>query len=287
MPAGTRHRGRRALLPFLAALAASAASAACAGDGDREVLPPVVLGMLETTPPAYDDGQVQVYQVAKQVRLPYRRMDDGERPRGERAPYPRPAFHVVGDSRVTVRFTLSNLEDAKRTVELLVDPWNEFVRYVPGVSALREDEIVPNYSGIQRTFILEPKARIEGIITPDDMVELGMDLTVAMALDEAPPDPAGDLGGPTLFNRAFERQNRSSEPDVVLAAWSPGDRKTVAAVIGFDVGLRTAEPARVAVELVIDIQDLHGERVVLDDEEDRKVGRPGNVLTPPAAARRM
>jgi hypothetical protein len=260
---------------------------ACAGQDDKEVLPPVVLGMLETLAPAYDDGEQQIFQVSREVRLPYRRPNDGERPRGNLEPYPRPPFHVASDSRVTVRFTLSNLEDKEHDVELLIDPWNEFVRYVPGVSTVRDDKVLPNFSGIQRMFIVPPKGRIEGIITPDDVVELATDLTVAMALHRRPPDASGDFGGAALYNRTFNIQNRSSEADPVLQPWMPGAKSTVAAVIGFDVGLRTAEPAKIAVELVIDVEDLNGERVVMDGEDGSKVGRPGEALTPPAGGRAM
>ena len=62
----------------------------------------------------------------------------------------------------------------------------------------------------------------------------------------------------------------------------PPSRANIAAVIGFDVGLRTYAPAKVAVELVIDIEDLHGERALINGQEGRQVGRPGDVLTPPA-----
>jgi hypothetical protein len=258
---------------------------ACDGDGDKEVLSPVVLGMLDTTPPTYDDGEQQIFQVSREVRLPFRRPNDGERPDGDRPPYPEIPFHVASDSRVTVRFTLSNLDDQKRTVELLIDPWNEFVHYVPGTSTVGEDEILPNLSGIQRIYVLEPKSRIDGIITPDDMVELATDLTTAMALEQRPPDAMGDLGGPALYNRAFNIQNRSSEPDPVLRDWLPGAKSTVAAVTGFDVGLRTSTPAKVAVELVVDVVDLDGNRIVNTGEDDRKLRRPGTALTPPAATR--
>lgn len=269
----------------MSAVVLTVALGACTGDSEKEVLPPVVLGMQETTAPAYDDGQEQLFQVSREVRLPYRRPTDAERPKGDLDPYPRPPFHVVTDSRVTIRFTLSNLDANKHTVELLFDPWNEFVRYVPGVTPGRNPgEQIPNFSGIQRSYILEPMSRIEGILTPDDMVELATDLTTAMALAKRPPDAAGDFGGAALYNRAFNVQNRSSEPDILLQPYLPGAKSTVASVIGFDVGLRTREQAKIAVELVIDIEDLNGERVVMDGEEGNKVGRPGTALSPPAAA---
>ncbi len=263
----------------LGLVACVVASAACAGEGDKEVLPPVVLGMLETTPAAYDDGETQIFQVSREVRMPFRRPNDDERPQGQADPYPRMPFHVAPDTRITVRYTLTNLEDDTRTVELLIDPWNEFVRYQPGV-AQGDEETIPNFSGIDKFFVLPPKGRIEGIFTPDDMVELATDLGTAMALQRRPPAADGEFGGPGLYNRAFNIQNRSSEPDPVLAPWIP--RGPIAAIVGFDLGLRSYQPAKVAVELVIDVEDLHGERIVKTGEEDRQVGRPGTVLTPPA-----
>lgn len=273
------------------ALALGVLAAACTGNGDRQVLPPVVLAMLDTTAPTYDDGQQQIFQVGREVPLPFRRPDDGERPRGQADPYPRPPFHRAADSRTTVRYTLTNLEDRQVVIELLIDPWNEFVRYVPGVSMIRDDEVLPNLSGIDRRILLPPKGRVEGIVTPDDMVELAADLTVAMALERRPPDPMSELGGPALYNRAFNEQNRSSEPDPVLAPWMPRSRGDVAAITGFDLGLRAqtgdesggAGAPKVAVELVIDVDDRHGERVVMPDEDGDELRRPGTVLTPPAA----
>jgi hypothetical protein len=262
--------------------------AACSGEDEKEVLPPVVLGMLETTAPTYDDGQQQIFQVGREVRLPFRRPEDAERPPGQLAPYPRRPFHIATDTRVTVRYTLSNLEDRQQIVELLIDPWNEFVRYVPGVAQVREEEVIPNFSGIDRWVILPPMGRVEGIITPDDMVELATDLTVAMGLQQRPPAEDGAFGGPALYNRTFNIQNRSSEPDKVLQDWMPRSKEDVASVIGFDLGLRTGAAAKIAVELVIDVEDLNGERLVMDgDDAARLVGRPGGELTPPAAAAGM
>src|SRR6478672_6669208 len=97
----------------------------CANDGDTQVIPPVVLGMTETTPPIYDDGQMQIYESYMPVPLPLRRPTDDERPKGDADPYPRPPFHLASDTRITARFTLSNLDDKQHTVEMLIDPWNE------------------------------------------------------------------------------------------------------------------------------------------------------------------
>lgn len=249
----------------------------CAAD-EEQVIPPVVMGMLETTAPTYDDGQVQIYEVHVPVDLPLRRPTEAEQTSGSSPPYPRPPFHLAEDTKITGRFTLSNLDNVQHTVELLVDPWNEFRRYVPGVQV--EDEMTtPNFSGIDRFFILPPLGRIEGIITPDDFRELARDLGTAMAIAARPPAADSQFAGAALYNRAFNIQNRSSEPDPVLGPFIP---TVVAGIVGFDLGLRTYEPAKVAIELVMDVDDEKGDRVIPEGDDARRVGRPGATLSPPA-----
>ncbi len=259
---------------------------ACADANDNVVLAPVVLGMEDTIAPTTDDGQTQTYQVERAVKMPFKEPASSDIPKGSLAPYPRLPYHVASDSRTTVRFTLTNLDDKPHNVDLLVDPWNEFVYYVPGMTAVRDDEKLPNFSGIQRTFVLAAKQRLEGIITPDDMVELATDLTTAMNLAKRPPDAMSAFAGAVLYNRAFNIQNRSSLPDPVLASWMPGAKSTVASVIGFDLGLRTAEKAKIAVELVIDVEDdsSDGKHVVIGSDTGKTLGKPGTALTPPVTA---
>ena len=254
----------------------------CADKGETQVIAPVILGMLETAKPTYDDGQVRIWSVTTPVELPLRRPADGELPKGNVDPYPRAPFHLASDTRVTARFTLSNLENKAHTVELLIDPWNEFVRYLPGV-LVGDEKTTPNFSGIDRFFILPALGRVEGILTPDDFVELGTDLATAMKLQRTPPAADGPLGGPALYNRAFNIQNRSSQPDPVLAPFLP---TVVANVVGFDLGIRSYEPAKVAVEVVLDVEDVNGNRVIAASSDARRVGRPGAVLSPPVPAKR-
>jgi hypothetical protein len=265
---------------LLSAGALAFLGAACAKDDETQVLPPVVVGLLDTTPAAVEDGEDQIFQVSRRVELPLRRPKEGERPEGEVAPYPRPPFQLASDTRITLRFTLSNLENEQRTVELLIDPWNEFVRYEPGLQV--GEDTTPNLSGIDRFIVLPPLGRVEGIITPDDMVELAVDLGTAMNLDARPPAADGDFAGPGLFNRAFNVQNRSSEPDPLLSPFFP---QRVAGIVGFDLGLRAYQKSKIAVEVVIDLEDVQGDRVVkLGDTEAEPIGRPGSTLSPPAPA---
>lgn len=240
--------------------------------------------MTADTAPIFDDGEDQIFQVSIPVELPVRRATQDERralPRNI-APYPREPFLKARDVRVTVRYTLTNIDDQEHIVELLLDPWNEFVRYVPGTSVVNQDQVVPNFSGIDRFVIVPPKGRVEGILTPDDLVEAAVDLGTAMSLQQRPPASDSQFGGATLYNRAFNIQNRSSEPDPVLAPYFP---PVVAGVVGFDLGLRTSAAVNVALEGVVDLEDVEGDRMIEpDDTETRPIGRPGNDLSPPAGA---
>ncbi len=254
----------------------------CAEKGETQVEAPVVLGMLETAAPTYDDGQMQIYEAYLPVELPLRRPSDDEKPKGSSDPYPRPPFTLASDTRITARFTISNLENKPHVIELLLNPWNEFVRYEPGVT-VDEEATTPNFSGINGRYVLPPLGRIEGIITPDDFVELATDLGTAMKLKKTPPADDSPFAGPALYNRAFNVQNRSSQQDVVLAPFIPS---IVANIVGFDLGLRTYEPSKVAVEIVLDIEDLNGDRVIPAGSDAKRIGRPGTVLAPPAVPKR-
>lgn len=262
---------------WLGAALVAATLGGCADDGETQVIPPVVLGMQETTPPTYDDGQMQIYESYLPVPLPLRRPGEGEAPSGDVDPYPQAPFHLAGDTRITARFTISNLEDKQHTVELLIDPWNEFVRYSPGV-VVGDEETTPNFSGIDKFFVLPPLGRIQGILTPDDMAELATDLATAMKLEKMPPPADSEFAGPALYNRAFNIQNRSSQPDALLAPFIP---KVVAGLVGFDLGLRTYEPAKIAVEVILDVEEVTSDRVIPAGDDDRRIGRPGTALTPP------
>jgi hypothetical protein len=263
------------------AVAIAALTLACANTDEKENIPPVVLGMLDTTPAAYDDGQVSMYQVTLPVELPIRRPKNGERPGGDVDPYPDAPFYLAKDTRITVRFTLTNLTDQVVDTWMLLDGWNEFVAYVPGL-VVGDEQTTPNRSGRELPFVLAPKQRIEGIITPDDMAELGTDLATAMKIQQQPPPADGQFNGPVLYNRANDPQNRSSQPDIVLGPYIP---QVVAGITGFDLSLRTYDkPAKIAVELSIEVEDASakGDLVIIDGDTSKEpMGRPGDELTPP------
>jgi hypothetical protein len=281
-----RHaRGRAtggAVAVALALVGASGACAtACVNNDQNQVTLPTVLGMTSTVAPFYSDGQLTIYQVETPVTLPVRRATDAEsKALGKAAPYPRAPFLLAGDLRVEIRFTLSNLDDQPRSVELLVDPWNEFVRYKPGIQMVSDEESVPDFSGFDKFYIVPAKGRVEGTITHDDTNELAVDLATAEAVQKDPPAADSGVSGNALFNHIFNLQNRSNDGDPLVTPRVP---TTIAGLTGFDLGLRSYGPANVAIEIVVDVVDVNGDRVIGVGADGKPMGPPGTLLEPPAA----
>jgi hypothetical protein len=273
----------------LVALAAATLVAACSGNGDNQVTRPVPLGMSTSLTAFYDDGQLTLYQVARPVPLPVRKPTSAESsalgPAPKGTPYPHAPFLRSQDESVEVHYTLSNLDDGTHTVWMLIDPWNEFVRWNPGVQVVSDDETVPNF-GYDISFVVPGKSRVQGTVTSDDMHEIAVKLasvenviSQADAIDTA----AMNGGGATtneLVNHIFNPQNRSNTADPLYSPWIP---PVIAGVTGFDLGLRTMEPANVAIEITMDVVDMNGNRFVFQDSTDKEIGIPSKVLSPPGA----
>jgi hypothetical protein len=275
---------RALALGSLVSLVSLVLVAGCADQKENQVLQPFVVGMTTNTAAFYSDGQVTLYQVQIPVPLPMRRPGDAEQKvQGPAPPLPRMPFLKQEDVEITVRFTLANLDDESRTVELLVDPWNEFVRYKPMIQVVSDEETAPDFSGFDKYFVLGPKERFEGVITPDDTKELAVDLATAESLIKAPPPNEAD-GVNGLVNRAFNLQNRSSRFDPLLTPTIDA-LPAVPGLVGFDLGLRTTAAMNVAVEVIIDVRDIQGDRVVPPGKTDKTFGTPGTTLSPPAPAR--
>lgn len=270
---------------LLLALGLVPALGACVNNDANQVTPPVALGMSKTIAPFYSDQQITIYQVETPVTLPVRRPTDGEaKALGKADPYPRAPFLHADDLRVEIRFTLSNLDDEAHSVELLVDPWNEFVRYKPGVQVVSDEQTIPDFSGYDKFFVLPPKSRTAGTITRDDTNELAVDLATAENAMANPPAAGAGTNLNALFNHIFNLQNRSNDGDPLVTPLVP---KTIAGLTGFDLGLRSYGPANVAVEVLVDIVDVAGDRVIGAGSGAKPIGPPGTLLRPPAPTTTM
>ncbi len=277
-PLAPKTRGRR---PQIGAFAVGtlAALAGCMNTDANRALPPSVVAISETTAPLYEEGDTKLYQVQTQVRLPMKKPTDDEvKALGKAPPFPRAPFLNASDVQYEVKFTLTNLDDVEHNVELLVDPWNEFARYRPGV-VVSEEAITPNYSGFDRYYVVPAKSRIEGSLTPDDMRELAVDLATAMNILDHPPATDGNaIQAGALMNRAMNQQNRSSVFDPLLTPYVPA---VIPGLVGFDLGLRSTASMNVAVEVYVDITDITGSKMATIGGTDATFGPPGRTIEPP------
>ena len=272
--------GSKAPTVALAVLALS--SLACSGQEHEETLPIFQVGMTKQVAPIYDDGELTIYEVKKGLAFPIlapgntRRQQLAETPM---EPYGREPWLTTEDLDVQVTWTISNLDEEEHVVQLLVDPWNEFGRYYPGLQLTDADneELMPNFSGIDKRYIVPgrgagARSRVHGVYTFADLEEMATDLATVMAIIEDPPPSMDDESDPRVVyaNHAFHVQNRSYD-DPLVRRWVPA---TVAGLTGLDIGFRTEEPATVAIEVAVELVDKHGERVRRESDKDKPLLEP-------------
>jgi len=264
------------------------------GCGDEEVersLPPAQVAMNTTLAPIYDDGEMQIYEVKAGVQFPIVSPDPATLDALNSAPidpYPATPWITNKDVRVQVSWTLSNLDAEERVVEVLIDPWNEFGRYWPGLQITDADneEFMPNLSGIDKYYILPGRdagdaSRIHGTYTFDDLDEMAIDFATVMNMIAYPPMiPGGNPGeyeDPTVTytNHAFEFTNRSFN-DPLVKPYIPG---VVPGLTGIDFGLRTYEPATIAIEIAVEVVDQGTGRVRERGSEDPLLEATTEVIT--------
>jgi hypothetical protein len=263
-------------------LVAAMVSTGCSGDG--QVTHPSVAALNDTMAPYYQAGETTYYEVQVPVTMPMRAPNASEQKQLGPAPAYLASFGAssapwikVDDVQTTVRFTLTNLDDAKHSFELLIDPWNPQVMYSPQIEIVSDEQTTPDFSGYDRFYVLDKKERLVGTIAPDDTRELAMDLATVMNIQFSDP---GDPDANGLFNHTFNVQNRSNDPNDLLIAKYVPQPQDVPAMVGFTLGLRSLEQMNIAVEVTVDVQDIAGKRVMPSDGTQNADNQP---LPPPTA----
>jgi hypothetical protein len=250
---------RRKSSPVLLMLGLIAASWAvgCGAESDKQTYDPVALGMTSDDPPLYDDGETTLYEVKRPISLPIVQLSQADLMVLSPVvpPYTRTPWITTKEVKVQVTWTISNLDKTAHNVEILLDPWNEFARYVPGVS-VGEEQTVPDLSGIDLLMRVEAMSRKKGTFTFEDMDEVAIDLATVQNIIAGSMGTMGE-GINGLVNHAFEVHNRSSD-DRLVKAYIPG---TIAGLVGFDIGLRTSEQSNIAIEIIVEVTDHAGNRV--------------------------
>jgi hypothetical protein len=250
------------------ALLAALAAVGCGSKAEDKNYDPVSLGMVSSDAPFYDDGDTKIYESKRPISLPILTPTDAQKATlmTPVAPYARTPWITKHDVRVQVSWTLSNLDTDYHNIEILIDPWNEFARYVPAIN-VGEEQVVPDLSGIDLLIRVDGMQRKSGVFTFDDMDELATDLaTVQNILAQNPPmmGPPMPGMGPSvngMINHTFDIHNRSSDPDPLIGRYVP---PTIAGLVGFDLGLRSYGQGTVAIEILVEVVDAAGNRVITD-----------------------
>jgi hypothetical protein len=290
-------RSCKARLFMVPALALTAFG--CASEDTRR-LDPTSVALSDAVGPVYDDGELTIYEAKTGLMLPIVAPDADELSAlGSEVsdPFARAPWVTSGDVEVQVNWTLSNLDAGAHSVWVMVDPWNEFGRYQPAIH-VSDEEAVRDLSGIDMLFELpglgeaasdeavsgsSPRRspRLHGTFTFDDMDELAGDFATVFKIlsavvvneeQEEEEDPRA-----TLVNHAFNVRDRSYNSPL-LAPYRPS---VVPGLVGFDFGVRTFEPANVALEIVVEVRDLDGDRVAERGERVPLLEPPGEVITVP------
>ena len=256
------------------------------GDGDTRRLSPVSVALADDVPPVYDDGELVIYEAKTRLMLPIIAPSESDMARLSAQPsdpFERQPWITHEDVGVQVTWTLSNLDATDRSVWVMIDPYNEFGRYEPAI-VVTDEEATRDLSGIDMLFLLPgtesdigAESRVIGMFTFDDMAELALDFATVFKVieDAAPVDEEEDDPRSTLVNYAFNVRNRSYNSPLV-AAYRP---TAVPGLVGFDFGLRTDEPANVALEIVVEIRDRRGDRVAERGQTVRLMDPPEAVIS--------
>jgi hypothetical protein len=261
---------------------------ACTDDSIRR-LDPVSVAMIgdESFAPIYDDNELTIYETKTSLMLPIVAPSPAQLGRlgsDTSDPFERQPWVSRDDVFVQVTWTLSNLDPSSHNVWVMLDPWNEFGRYEPAVH-IEDDTAVRDFSGIDMLFALpglddDAEPRIVGTLTFDDMDELAVDFATVFKIlnDAAPVDAEEEDPRSTLINHAFNVRDRSHRSPLL----DPYRPSVVPGLVGFDFGLRTSEPANVALEIVVELRD-EGDRVARRGESVPLLEPPEAIISAAAA----
>ena len=121
-------------------------------------------------------------------------------------------------------------------------------------------------------------SRRHGTLTFQDVDEIAIDFATVINIIANPPPPedGSDVGPEVIYvNHAFAVENRSFQ-DPLIQDYIPS---VIPALIGFDLGLRTREPANISVEVALELVDETGERVREDDSTAELLPEPEEYVT--------
>lgn len=209
----------------------------------------------ESTPAAFMNDEASLFIVETRVELPIR--DPGAavlRDLRQAAdavddlPFPRMPWVERGDAEVEIDFVLMSFADREVDVAVIVNGFNEFDEYMPGVSVI-DEQAVPDYSQWERLFRLEPMQRIEYTIREEQLDEVAVDLATVVN------------GAPNPHEVVFFENHSSSDERA-----QPFIPEVIPGLMGVRLGLRSEQAVPILLEATVRVRDTAD---VLADEDER------------------
>jgi hypothetical protein len=167
-------------------------------------------------------------------------------------PFPRLPWVERGELEIQIDFTLSNLDDADRDIDVIVNGANEFDEYVPGVTIVEEDPI-PLHSQWERRYTVKAKSRITDTVREEDLDEAAVDL--ATVVNGAP-----NSDEIVYFENKSTMDERSMK---YIPAVIPG-------LVAVRLGLRTNRAANLILEASIRVRDV-GDKLADQDAPHMRI----------------
>lgn len=167
-------------------------------------------------------------------------------------PFPRLPWVERGELELQIDFTLSNLDDQDREVDVIVNGANEFDEYVPGVTIVEEDPI-PLHSQWEKRYEVKANSRISGTVREED-------------LDEAAVDLATVVNGAPNSDEVVYFENKSTT-DPRSKKYIP---EVIPGLVAVRLGLRTNQAATLLLEASIRVRDV-GDKLADEDEPHMRI----------------
>jgi hypothetical protein len=274
-PPRTRRAPRYAVCLGLAtALGVVACESSTSATGE---IAPDVVSMSSTVAPYYSDANLTIYWVETPVSLPVRKGTGTEK---NVTPYPSSPYALTSDYQLQISYTVTNLDNTENSLWVTMNPWNQFVRYYPGVTIVSDDETEPNWPGTERETVLPPLGRVTGVFTNDDMTDLATKLDIAMDIMSQKVNPMAMYDQATLLNHDFDTQYRVNDGDPLMQPYIP---TVLAGLTGFDLGIQSYSQMNVALEIDLQIIDNSDGKLIAPGETGTPVGPPPELLKVPGA----
>jgi len=237
VPRSSRSRFASGCLAALMLCAPLAMS--CGRASEARTLGPYTLAIKENTPAALQGEEGGVYQVTVPIALPLFEPPKGDQPNKVK-PYSRGLWFTSSDVQIQVSYVITNFENSDITIQLLVDGWNEYIRYSPAVRIV-DDDVVADRSCNDRLLVVPAKKRVEGRVSFDDFERIATALATVQ-------------NGAPNATHVMEPHTKLRESPLTRAFVPP----VIAGLVGFDLSLRSSAKVKVAVEATVEIIDHVG-----------------------------